>query len=87
MKQSGLTLTCWANNGWHGFNREKTDLHLGLSVPPQIHLSPGDHIEQNQGDDGDGGQTITDHVVDQSTQGPGVEDDNQSSVEKEALDY
>ena len=81
------SLTCRHNYGWHRFNWEKTNLNLALSVPPQIHLHPSNHIEQNQGDDDDGGETITDHVEDQSAQGPGVEDDNQSPVEKEALDY
>ena len=81
------SLTCWHNNGWHRFNREKTNLHLGLLVPPDVHLCPGDDVDQDQGDDGDGGKTITDHVVDNATQGPGVEDDNKSSVEKVSLNY
>ena len=81
------SLTCWHNNGWHRFNREKTNLNLGLVVPPEIHLSPSDDIQQDQDDDGEGGKTITDHVVDYRAQALCVEDDNKSSVEKVSLNY
>ena len=78
---------CWNHDGWHGFNREETKLNLLLSVPPQVHLNPSDDVNQSQGDDSEGGETIADHVVDYGAECPGVEDDNESSVEKVTLNH